>query len=278
MARRAWEAEPADDYTPATDLVFSLFAMSVLLLAIFGAGSHVRDAEARQVVATTALDLDYTKAQYEQLRAERDALRQELAERPPTPPAAPLPAAPPAAAVTVDRAARPQVVVTLTQERAGAFLAADGRMAASVMREIRDRLKGASAQARQLGANEVVFEVSASLDPRSAEPLADAMARSMGWGEGLLDAFAATPLPVACVLMEPVGGRRAAPLARFAYEADGGRKIDDIVAGAVAAAAEKRALRMEGVRPQDDMIRVILRRNDESRCDPRVLAAALDRL
>ena len=44
MARRTdrhWE-EPGDDYTPATDLIFSMFAMTVLLLALFGAGNHVQ--------------------------------------------------------------------------------------------------------------------------------------------------------------------------------------------------------------------------------------------
>lgn len=278
MARRAWEGEPADDYTPATDLVFSLFAMAVLLLAIFGAGSHVRDSEARQIVATTALDLDYTKAQYEKLQAERDALRQQLASHPPPASASPQQLRAPPAPAKPDSGPRTQVVAVLTQAGAGAFMTEDGRMAQPLLGEIRGRLKGASAQARQLGANEVLFEVSASINPRSPKPLADAMLQSMEWGEGLLEAFASTSLPLACVLIEPMGGRRAAPFAGFAYETDGGRKVGDIVAGLKAAVAEKGALRLESARGQDDMIRLILRRNDESRCDPQVLAETLQRL
>ncbi len=74
---RLQESGMADDYTPATDLVFSMLALTLLLLAIFGAGSHVNQ-------GTSRLALEHRQTQIDVLEVGRDALaneRDELADK-----------------------------------------------------------------------------------------------------------------------------------------------------------------------------------------------------
>ena len=73
MARRTdrhWE-EPGDDYTPATDLIFSMFAMTVLLLALFGAGNHVQQQG----------NIEVNKTLYDKLKEENEIFTKRVEEQ-----------------------------------------------------------------------------------------------------------------------------------------------------------------------------------------------------
>lgn len=67
---RLQESGMADDYTPATDLVFSMLALTLLLLAIFGAGSHVTE-------GTSRVALEHRQSEIGALEVGRDALVKE---------------------------------------------------------------------------------------------------------------------------------------------------------------------------------------------------------
>ncbi len=81
MARRSdrqWE-EPGDDYTPATDLIFSIFAMTVLLLALFGAGDHVKLKNTGAMISIEKAKVDALEKENRRLKADADRHAKEFA-------------------------------------------------------------------------------------------------------------------------------------------------------------------------------------------------------
>jgi hypothetical protein len=175
MRRGLWEDE-GDEYGPGVDLVFSLFAVTVLLLGILGAGG--RDAPPAEASPT--------------LFAPEEIL---AASTPDTPPIE----------------YRTELVWEIGFTRESEIFTDDGAsVSRNVVVSIARTLKG-STTAPESAPNIMLIEVHAGL-ANSAELTGGrdaAMIRSMLWGEAFHRALSDIGLPPACVLISPRGATRS---------------------------------------------------------------------
>ncbi|GGF75247.1 hypothetical protein GCM10007301_38910 [Azorhizobium oxalatiphilum] len=262
--RDRMEQYDGDDYTPATDLVFSLFAMTVLLLAIFGAGSHVKDQNVNGLITLTREDLVATREQSETLQAENAALRARVEQ-----------AEARATAVVPAGAQAPKTLVVAEFTRLRRDMSKDGFTPAFIA-QVKASLRGAAAEAGRRQANEITIEISARLALDEPEALDEAMIDSLTWSGWLRTALAQTALPAGCILVQPMGGWRAMQIGRIAYEADGAQKIRAIVDGGPEAKKYRTGPSpASSALEEDDRLRIMLRRDETSRCDAAALTKAL---
>lgn len=242
--------DAGDDYNPVTDLVFTLFAVAILLLAVVGSTGAVRE-----------------QSQAEQL-AEKDriisALRRRLGQAPlpaAALPAAPLPKAPePArpeevaevpdrsadvatleealrlATVDVERlrraAGRRVELARLTPDRASGFLigqSLDEEIALDLLLSLGGNLDAITA----IEANRITFEVDVA--PRLAARGANAgegaddaeYEQSVAVARALMRRLRATPIPFTCFSATPFGKNRASSLAPLGQTERPGGAIED---------------------------------------------------
>lgn len=300
MARRTdhlWE-EPGDDYTPATDLIFSMFAMTVLLLALFGAGDHVKTVDSGTRITIEKEKVDALERDNRALsdRLARfvlaeDALReqQKKAARtsPLDTPAKLLAERDEAIALADDYRRRLETLQgridftqirlgTLDETAAGPFMAA----AAGFSPAVRDRLLALVAaragDVATIRANRLVFEISTSAELGAAADGTDLdMKEAMNWGEALMRAMRPTALPVGCLAVLPSGKLHSAHLHELADRPGGGKAVDDFerLLG-LKRVPEPIRRRIEAARGGDRSITVWAQSVPSESCDPSVLAAA----
>ena len=305
MARRNdhLHTETGDDYTPATALVFSMFAMTVLLLALFGAGDHVKTNANTGKVLVVLHELEQTLAQNETLRAEKAALDKEIATLRSR--LAELEKVKPGSGndTTIrDLRARLTEALELSEDYRRRLEAIQKRIDFAQIRvgevdeatvgpflvggstfapQIRDRLLGTVAaradQIAALRANRLVFEISTSASRGAGADGTDLdLMESMSWGEALIRAMRPTPLPVGCLAILPTGKLHSTLLHELAVRPGAGKAIDDFekllglkpVPQAIAA-------QLDRVRRTDRHITVWAQSVATDSCDPAVLAAAV---
>lgn len=264
--RRAMDREQLDDYTPATDLVFSMFAMTVLLLAIFGAGDHVKEnAQQGQVLVF--------QAQLDRMAQDRQALEARLAAQASGPAPSPSPIPPPdelqasdprpaigPATAPDDGAARLAALQDdLAQARARALEAearlrrrADLEMAQARLGEVSEGadgpfmlpqqaafapaslarligiLRAGRGQVEAIRANRLLFELSTAAQRGRADDGTDLdLMETMVWAEALVRALRPTGLPPGCLAVLPAGKLRSSFLNRLAAGPKGAEAVSD---------------------------------------------------
>lgn len=293
-------AEQGDDYTPATDLIFSLFAMTVLLLALFGAGDHVARVDCGRSIGISLGEAERLRSENRDLKSKLDTLSAQCPARAGVtkPPAAlPVPAVAPSdwrqqldeARAEAERYRQELAGIrakidytqlelgTLSEKETGSFMNDSTNFSAAV----RDRLVAMiGARARDietLRVNQLVFELGTSAARGASEDGTDLdLMETMIWSEALMRAMRATPLPVGCLAVEPVGKLRSVYVAGLATAPGAGKSMNDFermlklkqlppdVAGLIRAA-----------RFDDRHITVWARSNAAVNCDPDVLSAAI---
>ncbi|RFC64272.1 hypothetical protein DYI37_08000 [Fulvimarina endophytica] len=188
-----------DDFNPIVDLVLSILAVSILLLALVGRDGAMRIGE---------------------LEARIGAVRPPEAGIP-VPPPAPgrssadpanpaLDAEEPAEAILARTRYHRAVLGTSPPRSADGFLAA-GRIEDEVIPEIRTvlgrDLAGGESLLEAMQANGLVIEVDTAARPR--QTLSDAWRESVAVAERLRAGLTASPLPLACIAIVPFGPERS---------------------------------------------------------------------
>lgn len=304
--RRPVDREQLDDYTPATDLVFSMFAMTVLLLAIFGAGDHVKEnAQQGRVMVF--------QAQLDRMKEERGALEAKIAaqaEAPISPQAALEPdARRPAEPLASERLAalehdliaararaqeaearlRRRADLEVAQARLGEvsegadgpfMLSGQGAFSPAVLARLLAILRAGRAQVEAIQANRILFELSTAAQRGPAEDGTDLdLMETMVWAEALVRALRPSGLPPGCLAVLPAGKLRSSFLNRLAAGRDG--------AGAVADFEDLLRLKklpppvrreIEAARPSDRRIMVWAQAVSGDACEAGILSEALVKL
>lgn len=295
---RLFEAGAGDDYTPATDLVFSMLALTLLLLAIFGAGSHVTESRSLSTIGDLAGD----KAT---LVAELDAARKTIAELE----AAGPPSTQSATIVRLkrdidvlqrqyetktrqyeeimDELARVQKLAKadlrlppITRDTHGAFLGADDRISASVLETVRRGLRAQKGAVLGARFNEVTISVETGMVPDRSTPEGpdDETFETFKVAVALQQGLWTTPLPPACVVIEPIGKARASGLVDRLTQPDAGPLMEALVRGSGALAGQITQSRLGAVANRDRRIFVSLRRTESGPCTSEALETALGSL
>lgn len=203
--RRDLQSEDGgDDYTPATDLVFSMFAMVVLLLAVVGAGGQV----ARFTVPGA----------------------------PPREPPAPADMLGDADAVTAPRRPLPDTpgrtdqlrLGSVTEAEVGPFMVDGTRFSPRALERVEAVIASSADAIAAAQATRLVIDVSTSASRGAASDGTDMdMMETMIWAEALMRALRATPLPVGCVSVMPSGKLKSAYLRRLSTGPGAGKALDD---------------------------------------------------
>lgn len=252
--RRPVDREQLDDYTPATDLVFSMFAMTVLLLAIFGAGDHVKEnAQQGRVLVF--------QAQLDRMEQERGALEATIAAQavaPVAPQAAVLPdVRRPTGPLASERLAtleqdlieararaqdaearlRRRADLEVAQARLGAvsegadgpfMRPGQGAFSPVVLARLLAILRAGRAQMEAIQANRILFELSTAAQRGRAEDGTDLdLMETMVWAEALVRALRPSGLPPGCLAVLPAGKLRSSFLNRLAAGREGAGAVTD---------------------------------------------------
>lgn len=299
MGRRTdhlWE-EAGDDYTPATDLIFSMFAMTVLLLALFGAGDHVKTVDSGTRITiekdkVDALERDNRALsdRLARLVLDEEALREKLKKS--APPAAASPARllaerDEAIALAEDYRRRLETLqgrIDFTQIRlggldetaAGPFMADGATFSPAVRDRLLSLVAARAGDVAAIRANRLVFEISTSAELGAAGDGTDLdMMEAMNWGEALMRAMRPTALPVGCLAVLPSGKLHSAHLHELADRPGGGKAVDDFerLLG-LKRVPEPIRRRIEAARDGDRSITIWAQSVPSESCDPSVLAAA----
>lgn len=218
MARRSdhlW-ADSGDDYTPATDLVFSMFAMTVLLLTMFGAGDHIKTVESLDTIKVDRKEINDLRTDIGFLRDENRTLKAQVEK-------SRLPG--PAPSGRVDTLIK---MGTVKEAEVGPFMADDVQFSPAV----RDRLLALIAQhageIAVLQANRLIFEIATSAIHGANEDGVDIdMMETMNWAEALMRAMRRSPLPVGCLAVLPTGKLHSAHLRALTTAPGAGKALDD---------------------------------------------------
>lgn len=307
--RRAMDREQLDDYTPATDLVFSMFAMTVLLLAIFGAGDHVKEnAQQGQVMVF--------QAQLDRMAQERRALEAQVAAQAAGPAPIPSPGRAPTGALAPsppdDSAARllalqddlAQARIRAQEAEARLRRRADLEMAQARLGEVSEGADGpfmlpqqaafspaslarllailhaGRSQMEAIRANRILFELSTAAQRGRADDGTDLdLMETMVWAEALVRALRPTGLPPGCLAVLPVGKLRSSFLNRLAAGPKGAEAVSDfedlLRLRRVPPAVRQE---IEAARPWDRRITVWAQAVPGDICEPGSLSEALVKL
>ena len=316
VSDRLHEATVADDYTPATDLVFSMLALTLLLLAIFGAGSHVTENRLDSIVEGNKVEIgnliEEKNRQADEIASHRRSLDEkaeqirrleaELALRPPQAPgggAANLEKLMRALKVLeqqyaektkqyeaimdelkeAQRLAQPEVrLPPISAETFGAFLGSEHQIAPAVLTEVVRGLKSVREQVSDRRLNEVVLQIETGHVPGRSTPNGpdDESLDTFEIGSALQRGLWATPLPPACVSIQPLGRLRASGLVDRMTTPGSGPLMERLVAKGGALDGDALKQRMELLAVKDRRILVAVRRVDRSPCTPEALRKALD--
>lgn len=267
------ESAESDDYTPATDLVFSLFAMSVLLLAIFAALGRVTG--------------ENTKLAFSR---DEGNLITSLAER------AKCPFTPPA-----DRAALETCIENMVSRQAnaanasaylgheiwsrlysdlhdkiavtGAEPSVNGRFVIQLVND----LKAAQRVVGSQDANEIVLEVASMPDFSQARPMSYAANVALRWGEVLRQEFMRLSWPPGCISVAVNGAWRAGIFSDVEDRMGGLDAIEKRLDWETTARARSQpsSAASAEMRHIDNTLRVILRYSSQSRCAKGILTSFL---
>uniref|UniRef100_Q07JG2 Uncharacterized protein n=1 Tax=Rhodopseudomonas palustris (strain BisA53) TaxID=316055 RepID=Q07JG2_RHOP5 len=218
MARRSdhlW-ADSGDDYTPATDLVFSMFAMTVLLLAMFGASDHIRTIESIDTIKVDRKQIEGLRTDVSALKAENLDLKLQNEKR------QPLPAAPQPRLDTQIK------IGNVTEADVGPFMADDVQFSPAVKDRILALIGQRAGDIATLQANRLIFEIATSALHGATEDGVDLdMTETMNWGEALMRTMRKSPLPVGCLAVLPIGKLHAAHLRALTTAPGAGKALDD---------------------------------------------------
>lgn len=311
VSDRLHEAGIADDYTPATDLVFSMLALTLLLLAIFGAGSHVTEGKSEvtfEKQRTRIAELDHESRDLAVvnagLKSELEKLKNELALRPAAKPAAPD--APREKLLRdlqvlerqyaektkqyetimdelkeAQRLAQPEIrLPPITADTFGSFLAPDGRISQPVLTEVVRGLRSVREQVSERRLNEIVLSIETGHVPGKSTPSGpdDESFETFLVGSALVRGLWTTSLPPACIAIQPLGRVRGSGLVDRLAAPGTGPLMEALVTkgGAMDGAGLKQ--RMELLAEKDRRIFVAVRRVEKSPCSSEALLGALDRM
>lgn len=316
LTDRLHEAGIADDYTPATDLVFSMLALTLLLLAIFGAGSHVTEGASRVALEHRKSEVDLLETdrgrlaeQTAELAAELERAKAQIRELEATLALRPLPK-PGSPDASRDRLARDLQVLErqyaektrqyetimdelkeaqrlaraevrlppISAESFGSLLDSDGRIAPAVVAEVARGLASIRDQVSERRLNEVVVTIETGHVPGRSSPSGpdDESFETFLVGAALLRGLWATPLPPACVAMEPLGRVRSSGLVDRLVMPGAGSLLEHLVSKGGAMDGEALKQRAEQLAAKDRRILVAARRVEKSPCSFEALRRALD--
>lgn len=267
MARRQdpFRSDAGDDYTPATDLVFSLFAMTVLLLALFGASGQLDRQEVRGEVEEARDTVRKLEASNRDLQIRLSAV--------PAPRVFPRAEAPPAQPAQFR-------IATVSEAEVGPFMQDDTRFSPATLERLEWLIGREASMITGAGASRLLFEFSTSASRGAADDGTDMdMVETMNWAEAFLRAMRRSPLPVGCLAVMPLGKMRSAHLTSLVTQEGAGKALDDfdelLRLNQMPAAI---AREIGQARANDRRITVWAQRLDYEGCAPSVLSAAVDTL
>lgn len=335
LSDRLYETGASDDYTPATDLVFSMLAMMILLLALAGADGHVSadkyGAMIRRLtgqIQTASSDADGLRQQLAARDQKIAALARELADRireieaskGPKKPAPPVVGKQqtPSDALLADlqlkisqlernlqlaqqqfqsksdqnqqlmqdldrlgRLSKPEISLpVLDGTTYGAFVGSDGRISPAILHAIITGLRSRRADIALRQSNEIVVAVDQGFLPGAAAETGpdEEMLTTFAIGAELMRALWTTPLPPACIVIEPMGKVRASGLADKTILPGSGELMNRLAKDGQSLSGLPSTGTLEALRPQDQRISVTLRRSEQSTCTTDNLVAAIDKL
>lgn len=289
--RRTGSSSSGEDYGPVTDLVFSMFAVSVLLIGILGTDGQVKQQELDKLVGMEGvrkelqpmLNAPASNAMVplsvaDSLAAERDAARHE-AERQRR-------AADEAAERTADLTAELGKLRSLAAFRLDLGTLAihidsaamsGGPIEPAFFESIRILVAAHAGDIRTVGANRLTFEinVAAHLGEASRDGDRDYLS-SLSIALALDEAFRRTPLPFNCLAAVPLGKSRSSAVAALAAGDRPGESLDRFDALG-AADLPATAAKLRELAPEDSRLRVVAETVTADSCDPGRLADAIDR-
>ncbi|MBI5131255.1 MAG: hypothetical protein HZA66_17595 [Rhodopseudomonas palustris] len=258
MARRTdhlW-ADSGDDYTPATDLVFSMFAMTVLLLAMFGAGDHVKTMENVNTIKVDARLIEELRREIDAIAGENRALKQQGGPQ------------------RLDAQIRLGV---LTEAEVGPFMSDELHFSPKVRQRLLAMVSRRAGDIEKMRANLLLFEIgtSAALGA-SSEGVDLAMMETMNWAEALMRSLRSSALPVGCVGVVPTGKLHAAHLRALTTVRGAGKSLDDFENLLRLKPVPPLITReLESTRAEDRRIAIWAVRVPLGDCDSNVLSASL---
>lgn len=275
-------ATPNEDYGPVTDLVFSMFAVSVLLIGILGTDGQVKQAALDRLIGSTAGQRDLSPllvapsatvpaAIAETLTTERDAARLE-------------------AQAAQARAADLEADLRRLRSAAGFRLElgtlpipldsaalSGGPLEAAFVERLRVLVAAHADGIRSVEANRLSFEinVAAHLGEASSDGDRDYLG-SLSMALALDEALRRSPLPFNCLAAIPLGKSRSSAVAPLAVGPEPGRSLDRFDAAGGSDLSETTA-RLRELAPEDSRLRVVAETVASESCDPTGLADAIDR-
>ena len=294
----------ADDYTPATDLVFSMLALTLLLLAIFGAGSHVTENRSRETIGDLTGDKVDLAAALDRANSRIGALEAQVAA---TPPPAPGSVEFRLAQTMRDRdvlqrqyddktrqyetvmddLARTRALAKgeirlspITAEAVGDFFGPDDRITRPVVDAVIRGLKATRADVVERRSNEIAIQVETGNMTGKATPKGpdDEMVETFSIGAALQRELWATPLPPACVVVEPIGRIRASGLVERLAAPGAGALIEAFVGSGRSLDGAELQARLRPLLQKDKRIFIVVRRAEKSPCSSEALSEAISRL
>ncbi len=295
-----------------------MLALTLLLLAIFGAGSHVTQGTSRLALEHRQTQIDVLEVGRDALANERDELADkllrakerigqleaELARRAPS-------RAEPADAAR-DKLTRALGVVEqqyaaktrqyeaimdelkaaqklnhaevrlppLDAETWGTFVGSDDRVSPTVLREVLRSLKSVRDQVSEFQLNEVVLSIETGFVPgRGTAAIPDEESlETLLVGSALQRELWRTPLPPACVVVQPLGSIRASGLVDRMVMSGAGPLMESLITKGAALDGPALKQRTERLIGKDRRIVVAVRRVEASPCSFEALRQALDRM